>query len=69
MDALFRTNQPAEAEKVGLGLPAERIRSASDIYDALFRMYVGSHRMQDAENILKRKVSSPILRRIPTSSS
>lgn len=57
MDALFRTNQPAEAEKVGLDYLRTN-SSASDVYDALFRMYDGSHRMEDAENILKRKVES-----------
>jgi tetratricopeptide (TPR) repeat protein len=57
MDALFRANQPGEAEKVGLDF----IRTdpgASDVYDALYRIYVLAHRTQDAENILKRKVEA-----------
>jgi tetratricopeptide (TPR) repeat protein len=57
MDALFRGNQPAEAEKVGLDFVAAN-REASDVYDALFRIYVTSRRPQEAENILKRKVDS-----------
>jgi len=54
MDALFRANQPTEAEKVGLDFLATD-RKAADVYDALFRMYVADHRVQDAENILTRK--------------
>jgi tetratricopeptide (TPR) repeat protein len=57
MDALFRANQPAEAEQVGLDFLA-RDRHATDVYDALFRMYVAAHRNPDAENILNRKVSA-----------
>jgi tetratricopeptide (TPR) repeat protein len=57
MDALFRANQPSEAEKVGLDFLATD-RTAADIYDALFRMYVAAHRVQDAENILTRKVDA-----------
>jgi len=56
MDALFRANEPAEAEQVGLQFLATD-RTASDIYDALFRMYLAGHRVQDAENILARKVN------------
>jgi tetratricopeptide (TPR) repeat protein len=55
MDALFRANQPAEAEKVGLDFIGID-QHASDIYDALFRIYMVANRTQDAENILKRKV-------------
>lgn len=57
MDALFRANQPAEAEKVGL----EFVRAnpdASDVYDALYRLYTVGKRPQDAENILKQKVEA-----------
>src|ERR1700722_11838300 len=57
MDALFRANQPSEAEKVGLDFLATD-RTAADVYDALFRMYVAAHRVQDAEKILSRKVDS-----------
>jgi len=57
MDALFRANQPSEAEKVGLDFLATD-RSAADIYDALFRMYVAAHRFRDAEDILTRKVDA-----------
>jgi len=57
MDALFRASQPAEAEKVGLDFVAKD-PAASDIYDALFRIYVTGHRLQDAENILSRKVAA-----------
>lgn len=57
MDALYRANQPAEAEKVGLDFLATD-KSASDIYDALFRIDMAAHRLEDAENILVRKVDS-----------
>jgi tetratricopeptide (TPR) repeat protein len=57
MDALFRANQPTEAEKVGLDFLATN-RNAADVYDALFRMYVAAHRVQDAQNILTRKVDA-----------
>jgi tetratricopeptide (TPR) repeat protein len=57
MDALFRANRPTEAEKVGLDF-LNTDRNAADIYDALFRMYVAAHRVQDAEAILTRKVSA-----------
>jgi tetratricopeptide (TPR) repeat protein len=57
MDALFRANQPSAAEKVGLDFLATDT-TAADIYDALFRMYVAAHRVQDAEKILTRKVDS-----------
>src|ERR1700733_6717577 len=55
MDALFRANQPSEAEKVGLDFLATD-SAATDIYDALFRMYVAAHRVPDVDNILTRKV-------------
>jgi tetratricopeptide (TPR) repeat protein len=55
MDALYRANQQAEAEQAGLQFLA-RDRTASDIYDALFRLFMAGHRIQDAENILNRKV-------------
>ena len=57
MDACFRDNQPAEAEKVGLDFIG-RDPKASDIYDALFRLDVAENRLQDAENILARKVNA-----------
>jgi tetratricopeptide (TPR) repeat protein len=57
MDALFRANQPAEAEKVGLEFVATN-GGAPDTYDALFRIYTIANRTQDAENILARKVSA-----------
>jgi tetratricopeptide (TPR) repeat protein len=57
MDALFRANQPSEAERVGLDFLAID-KNAADIYDALFRMYVAAHRAADAENILTRKVDA-----------
>jgi tetratricopeptide (TPR) repeat protein len=57
MDALFRSNQQVEAERVGLDfLATDPI--ASDVYDALYRMYVAAHRTKDAENILIRKVNA-----------
>lgn len=55
MDALFRANERADAEQVGLQFVATD-RTASDIYDALFRMYIAGHRLEAAENILTRKV-------------
>jgi tetratricopeptide (TPR) repeat protein len=57
MDALFRANQPAEAEQAGVDFVAKD-PAATDVYDALFRMYVAGHRLQDAENILTRKVTA-----------
>jgi len=57
MDALFRANQLAEAERAGLDFLATD-RAASDVYDALYRMYAAAHRTQDAENILIRKVNA-----------
>jgi len=57
MDALFRANQPGEAERVGLDF-LDTDKNAGDVYDALFRMYVAAHRIQDAERILKRKVEA-----------
>jgi tetratricopeptide (TPR) repeat protein len=57
MDALFRANQPAEAEQAGVDFVAKD-PAATDVYDALFRMYVAGHRLQDAENILNRKVTA-----------
>lgn len=57
MDALFRSNHPDEAEKVGLDF-LRTDPAASDVYDALFRIYAIAHRTQDAENILKRKVEA-----------
>lgn len=57
MDALFRANQPAEAEQVALDF-LSRNSSAADIYDALVRIYIAGHRLQDAENILTRKVKA-----------
>jgi tetratricopeptide (TPR) repeat protein len=57
MDALFRANQPAEAEKVGQDF-LRTDGSAADVYDALFRMYAAAHRTADAEQILKRKVDA-----------
>ncbi|HTW66202.1 MAG TPA: tetratricopeptide repeat protein [Bryobacteraceae bacterium] len=57
MDALFRANQPGEAEQAGLQFLNSN-PSASDVYDALYRLYATAHRTQDAENILKRKVSA-----------
>jgi tetratricopeptide (TPR) repeat protein len=57
MDALFRANLPAEAEQAGLDFVAKD-PAATDVYDALFRMYVAGHRLHDAENILTRKVNA-----------
>lgn len=57
MDALFRANQSADAEQAGLDF-VTKDPGASDIYDALFRIYVAGHRLQDAENILIRKVNA-----------
>lgn len=57
MDALFRANQPSQAEKVGLDFLATD-KTAADIYDALFRMYMAAHRSDEAEGILKRKVQA-----------
>lgn len=57
MDAFFRAKQPAEAEQVGLDFIG-RDPKASDIYDALFRIDVAENRLQDAENILTRKVNA-----------
>jgi tetratricopeptide (TPR) repeat protein len=57
LDALFRSNQPGEAEKVGLDF-VRTDPGASDVYDALFRIYTVANRTQDAENILKQKVAA-----------
>jgi len=57
MDALFRANQIPEAEKAGLDFLAGN-SGASDVYDALYRIYTVAHRTEDAENILKRKVNA-----------
>ncbi|MGA2882848.1 MAG: tetratricopeptide repeat protein [Bryobacteraceae bacterium] len=57
MDAFFRAKQPAEAEKVGLDFIG-RDPKATDIYDALFRIDVAENRVQDAEDILTRKVNA-----------
>jgi len=54
MDALFRNNQPAEAEKAGLEFVAAD-KTAADVYDALYRLYQAQHRNADAEHILIRK--------------
>jgi len=57
MDALFRSKQSDQAEKVGLEF-VEANPGAADIYDALFRIYMVAGRKQDAENILTRKVGA-----------
>lgn len=57
IDALYSANRPSDAEKVGLDFVAAD-SSASDVYDALFRMYMVGHRVQDAEKILIRKVNA-----------
>lgn len=57
MDALFRANQPAEAEKVGLDF-LRTDPGASDVYDAVYRIYMLAHRTEEAEKILKRKVEA-----------
>ena len=57
MDALFRANQPAEAERVGQEFLATDPK-ASDIYDALYRIYAAGRRADDAEKILTRKVNA-----------
>jgi tetratricopeptide (TPR) repeat protein len=57
MDAFFRNNQPAEAEKAALGYLAAN-KTAADVYDALYRMYIAARRGADAENILIRKASA-----------
>ncbi len=56
MDALFRNNQPSEAEKAGLAFIAAH-PTAVDVYDALYRLYSASNRPADAASILARKVS------------
>lgn len=57
MDALFRANRLADAEKVGLEF-IDSNPKASDIYDALVRIYTSAHRTEDAEKILTRKVQA-----------
>jgi tetratricopeptide (TPR) repeat protein len=57
IDALYRDNQPAEAEKVALSFISTD-PSAGDVYDALYRLYQGTNRPGDAENILIRKVKN-----------
>ena len=57
MDALFRANHPAEAERAGLDFVAAN-PAASDVYDALYRIYSMGGRVQDAETILTRKVNA-----------
>jgi tetratricopeptide (TPR) repeat protein len=55
MDALFRNNQAADAEKVGLDFIAAE-KTAGDVYDALYRLYAAANRPADAEILLVRKV-------------
>jgi tetratricopeptide (TPR) repeat protein len=55
IDALYRNNQAAAAEKVGLDL-VDSDKSAGEAYDALYRLYLATKRPSDAENILIRKV-------------
>ena len=57
MDALFRANRPADAERVGLDFVTAN-PAAADVYDALYRIYLGGNRAQDAETILTRKVNA-----------
>jgi tetratricopeptide (TPR) repeat protein len=55
IDALYRNNQVAAAEKAGLDFIASD-KSAGEAYDALYRLYLTAKRPADAENILVRKV-------------
>jgi len=55
MDALYRADHAAEAEKVGLDFIASD-NSAGEVYDSLYRLYTATKRPADAENILIRKV-------------
>lgn len=57
MDALFRAGRVDQAEKVGWEFVATD-KAASDIYDALFRIYLSSHRTEDAERALLRKIEA-----------
>ena len=56
LDALFQSHRLAEAEKTGLDFIASD-KTAADVYDALYRMYVASNRSGDAEKLLGRKIS------------
>ncbi len=57
LDALFQSHQPAEAEKVALDFIASN-KTAADVYDALYRMYLASNRPAEAEKILIRKINA-----------
>ena len=55
LEALFQSHKPAEAEKVGLEFIAAD-KTAAEVYDALYRLYIANNRPADAENILIRKI-------------
>jgi tetratricopeptide (TPR) repeat protein len=54
IDALVQSKRVAAAEKVGLDYLATE-KDAADVYDALYRLYMTTHRTSDAEAILIRK--------------
>ena len=55
LEALFQSQKTAEAEKVGLEFISTE-KTAADVYDALYRLYIANNRAADAENILSRKI-------------
>jgi tetratricopeptide (TPR) repeat protein len=57
IDALYRNNRAAEAEKAALNF-ITRDPSAGDVYDALYRLYQTTNRPADAESILIRKAKN-----------
>ena len=57
LEALFQSHKTAEAEQVGLEF-LSRDKTAGDVYDALYRLYVANNRPADAENILVRKINA-----------
>jgi tetratricopeptide (TPR) repeat protein len=57
IDALYRNNRAAEAEKAALNF-LTRDPSAGDVYDALYRLYQTTNRPADAESILIRKAKN-----------
>ncbi|MBZ5610365.1 MAG: tetratricopeptide repeat protein [Acidobacteriia bacterium] len=55
MEALTQSGKPTAAEKVGLDYIGTE-KTGGDVYDALYRLYVSTRRLDDAESILVRKV-------------
>ncbi len=56
LDALFQSHKQAEAERVALDFIAAN-KTAAEVYDALYRVYMASNQTAEAEKILLRKIS------------